>query len=956
MYTRTPQAAGRRRPLTLLLGVGLAIYLALSGLSTLFTDYLWFDSVGYGHVWLKDWRWNIGLGLAGFVVAFLVIWVTLYTADRLFPRWASIRSDDEFTERLRLWVSTNSRRIQIVVPLSFGLFLGLAASTWREEVFLYMNSQSFGAGDPIFGGDLQFYVFQLPLLTSAIGWLFNLMILATLVAAVAHYLNGGLGFDGRRLIASRGAKMQVSVLLALVALVRAASYRLARYEMLLSSNAEPTFFGPGYTDVNVRIPVLNLLFLVALIAAALFIVNIFRRGWLLGGVAIASWLVVTVAAGSIYPALIQRFDVLPNQLPRELPYIANNLAATRAAYQLDEITIRPFAASPNLTIDDIEANRGVIDNLRIWNSSVLLRTYQNFQELEPYYVIGRVDTDRYYENGEIRQVMIGVRELDEVALPRDDWQNIRLFYTHGFGAVVNQATVVQSDGQPSFLLRDLPPVAANPALELDQPRVYFGETYQPGRPVIVRTGSRPQEIDFPIPGGIAYNEYDGAAGVELSNFWRRVAFALRYRDVNLLISGEVRPDSRVLVERNVRRIVDNIAPFLVSDADPYPVIVDGEIFWVVDMYTVSSNYPYSQRVTTAVLDRLAASSALPRGTNYIRNSVKAVISAHDGDVTFFVRDFDDPIIRAWDRNYPGMFVPLSQMPPGLVEHLRYPQDLFRVQGYHYLEYHVERAEDLFTGNDAWTFPEDPSNAGRPADQVIRADIFGNPARSQVLPYYLLTELPGDDDISYLLLQPFNPRARRNMVSFLVADSTPGRYGRLIDFRMPQGGFVDGVGQVGQRIEQDGDIAQQLSLWDSAGSRVIRGDLLVVPIEDSVIYFQPIYLEEAGGAFPEFRRVVVVFGERVEWASTLEGALERVFGAGTGRPVDPTLPGGDLDQLVSEALAAFANAESALTRGDLAEYQRWIGIAQEKVREIQELLGQDPDAGLFPGSALVSGLP
>jgi uncharacterized protein len=938
MYTRAPAPTGRRRPLALFLLIGFAVYLVLSTLATLWTDYLWFDSVGYSSVWVRNWRMNIALGMLGVAIAFLVFWLTMWVAGRSMQRWSTFEEGDFVSERLRDWVAVKSDRLLLAIPLGLGLLIGLALPTWRDQVFLYMNRQPFFSADAIYGVDLGFYVFELPLLATAVDWFFSLLVMATILAGVWQYLHGGLRFDGRRVTATRNAKVQLSLMMALVALVRAVSYRLDRYEMLISDIGEAGFFGPGYTAVNARLPVITLLSVVALIAAALFVVNIFRPGWTLAGMSIVGWLLVSVSAGTIYPALVQRFDVLPNQLERETPYIANNLAATRSAFMFDQIQTRPFEASPDLTIEDIEANRLTVDNLRVWSTSVLLRTYQNFQELEPYYLIGRVDTDRYLDEGVPRQVMVGVREVDEIALPRDDWQNTHLFYTHGFGAVVNQANAVQSDGQPRFLLRDLPPVTSVPNLELEQPRVYFGETYQPGRPVIVKTGTRPQEIDFPLAGGVQYNEYDGDAGVVLSSFWRRLAFAFRYRDVNLLISGEVRPDSRVLVERNVRHIADSIAPFLVSDGDPYPVILDGEILWVVDMYTVTSNFPYSQPVTIDGLDRLPASSAMPRGANYIRNSVKMVMSAFNGDVTFYVTDLDDPIIRAWNRNYPQMFTPMALMPGQLEEHLRYPQDLFRIQGFHYLEYHVENAEDLFTGNDAWSFPDDPSTAERPPDQRTRADIRGTPASSQVLPYYLLTELPGESELSYLLLQPFNPRTRRNMVSFLVADSTPGRYGRLIDFRMPPGGFVDGVGQVGQRIEQDPDIAQQLSLWDQSGSTVIKGDLLVVPIEESVIYFQPIYLEESGGAFPEFRRVVVVFGERIEWANTMDQALELVFGPGQGPgPIDPGVPGTDLEQLVSEALQAFASAQAALTRGDLADYERWIRTAERKVGEIEALL-------------------
>lgn len=958
MFTRVPsnyRPKGRRRPVMVVLAIAAGFYLLLTAAGTLWTDFLWFDSLGFRSIWLRNWGLSILLGIVGIGFAFLVLWVNLRLVDRFSSGWApfDLSEEEEFIERFREWIEPRIRQIRMLVTAGLSLILGLTVATWRDEVFLFMNNQQFGTPDPIFGIDLGFYVFRLPLWESAFDWIFNVLVLATVVVAIALYLNGGIRFDGRRLSTTRGAKIHISVMFALIALVRAASYRLDTFELLFSNNAEPKFFGPGFTDINARLPALRLLFLIALIAAVLFIVNIFRRGWSLAGVSVASWIVVAIAAGAIYPAIIQRFSVTPNQLEKEMPFISNNLEMTREAYQLSNVEVRNFAASDDLTATDIENNSLTIDNLRIWSTSVLPRTYQNFQELEPYYSLSKVDTDRYLTDGVPKQVMVAVRELEEVNLPRDDWQNTRLFYTHGFGAVVNAANVVQSDGQPNFLLKDVPPVASVPSLELTEPRVYFGETYQPGRPVIVKTGVAPQEIDIPLPEGTQYNEYAGEAGVVIGNIWRRIAFAFRYRDLNLLISSQLREDSRVLVERNVHEIVTNVAPFLTADADPYPVILDGRILWILDMYTTTSFYPYSQPVNTQALARLTFASEVRRGTNYIRNSVKAVIDADNGDVTFYLWDPSDPVAKAWASTYPSLFTDRDSIPEGLEEHLRYPQDLFRLQSGIYLEYHVTEVNQLFSGNNAWSFPGDPSTITRSGSESLRGDgrnLADNSVSplAEVLPYYILTKLPGEEELSYLLLQPFSPRAKRNMVGFLVADSTPGQYGRLIDFRMPQGELVDGTEQVGQRIEQDADISVTLSLWRGDGSKVIKGDLFVVPIEESVLYFQPIYLEEEGGAFPEFRRVAVVFGDRVEWADSLDGALELVFGTADIEGDEPAAPpdtGDDstLEELITEADAAFANANAALQRGDLAGYQRWVDEAERILQEMAALVNETTDA-------------
>ena len=959
MFTRVPTdfRSGRRRPLTLVLIAVATVYLILTALGTLWTDYLWFDSIGFESVWLRRWGLSILLGAIGIAAAFLIIWLSLKLVDRTSPRWApfDLTEEEELIERFREWVEPRVRQVRFWLTGGLAVLLGLTVSTWRDEVFLFMNAQETGIADPIYGQDVGFYLFRLPLLGTITDWVFNLLVLATVVVAVAHYFNGGLRFNGRRFTTTRPTKTHISVMFALIALVRAVVYRIDMYELLLSDRVADKFFGPGFADITARLPAYRLLILVAVMAAVLFVVNIFRPGWSLALVAVGSWLVVAIAAAAIYPAVIQRFQVTPDPFDKEEPYIENSLEFTKRAWGLDDVEVRGFSAAEDLEAPDIEANRLTIDNLRIWDPSVLPRSYQNFQELRTYYTLGVVDTDRYVSEGTPTQVMMAVRELEEVQLPREDWLNQRLLYTHGFGAVVNEANVVAEDGQPRFLLSDVPPRAVVEDFELTEPRVYFGETYEEGRPIIVKTGDEAQEVDFPLADeGTAYNEYAGAAGVTLDNIWKRIAFAFRYRDLNLLISGEVRPDSRVLVERNVRHIVENVAPFLQSDTDPYPVIIDGEILWVLDLYTTSSWYPYSQPLDIDAVGRLARSSGLRSGVNYMRNSVKAVVDAYNGDVTLYLVDSDDSLAQAWSEAFPGLFTPASEMPEGLIEHLRYPQDLFRVQGQLYLEYHVTSANELFSGNDAWSLPADPATISRDASSLGSELLFGDfvdPTlstpryRAEILPYYLLTELPGEDDLSYLLLQPFTPANRRNMSSFLVADSTPGRYGRLIDFRMPQGALVDGTEQVGQRIDQDGDISEQFTLWDNQGSRVIRGDMLVVPIEDSVMYIQPIFLEAEGGGIPEFRRVIVVYGDQVEWAETLDLALEQVFGEGTGgeEPVEPgpaTPDGETVAELLEEAAAAFQRADDALTAGDLAEYQRWVDEAQRLIEEAQAILGGD----------------
>lgn len=948
----------RRRPLVVAAVIIGVVYLFFTGLSTIWTDFLWFDSVDYTGVWRVNILTTIGLGLAGALVVFGFVWGNLYLADRLSPRMEllGLTAEEEFILRFRETVEPRMRWLRLGVAGFAGVLLGIGVAAWRDDFLLFMNPGEFGTTDPQFGLDLSFFVFRLPFWSQLAAWAFNVILLTTLIVAAVHFLNGGIRLrTGNRLSMRSGVKAHLSGLVALLALQRAVAYRIDAYELVFS---EGGFFGAGYTDVNARLPALNLLALVSVVAAALLLWNIRQAGWTLAIVSVGAWVFVSIAAAVVYPAIVQRFQVTPNELERERPYIERNIEATRDAWGLDDVEIRPFGATIDLTADDIEANSGTVSNIRLWDETVLSNTYSNLQEIRPFYRVDRVDTDRYVIDGEPTQVMVSVRELEETsqAIP-SDWQNRRLIYTHGFGAVISPANEVESDGQPELLVRDVPPTSAVPEIPLDQTRIYFGESYNDD-PVIVKTGERPQEVDFPTETGTAANEYDGEAGVPIDGILERIAFALRYRDLNILISSQLRPESKILMERNIIGIVDRIAPFLAVDSDPYPVVVDGRVTWVLDLYTSTDRYPYSEPTTTAETQRLAVRSGLPRaGTNYVRNSVKATVDAFDGTVQFYVVDDSDPLLSAWQDVYPGLFRDGAEMPTGLVEHLRYPQDLFKIQSDMYLDYHMDDTDEFFRKVDAWSIPQDPST-------IRRTDLLWGDRRSpdftrveyldRILPYYLLLRLPGEEDLSYVLVQPFTPQDKPNMSSFLVADSTPGRLGRLIDYRLPRQTLVEGTGQVGNRINQDDEISQQFTLWDQQGSSVVLGDLLVVPIEDSVLYFQPVYLESERGGLPlaEFRRVIAVYGDTIEWDTTLDGALAKIFGGpGTpdqpDEPDEPDTPPSDstVGSLLEQAADAFARADEALRAGDLAEYQRLVDEAERLVDEAISILSGDVEAAL-----------
>lgn len=949
----------RRRGLVVIAAAIGGLFLVLSWLSRVWTDYLWFSSVGYVDTFRTNLYWTVAIGVSGFLVVFAFVWANLSLAGRLAPRFSTLElgPDEEVVERFRQWAEPYGRRLWVLTAGVVGVLLGAGLTARRETILVFFQPVSFDVSDPQFATDVSFFVFRLPFWELLVTFATNLVVFTTVLSVAVHFLNGGARISaGGRPVVRSGVKAHLSGLAALFALIRAAAYHLDRYGLLYRRNNG--FFGGGFTDITARLPALNLLVLVAVVAAGLLLWNIRRSGWTLAWVSIGGWILVSVIAGAVYPQTIQRFRVDNDPFAREQTYIERNIEATREAYGINDVEVRSYDPGPTLTPADIEANASTFENLRLWDPDVLTRTFQKEQEIRPYYQIDRVDTDRYMLDGKARQVMIAIRELEDgnPDIPRD-WQNQRLIYTHGFGAVVSEAAVV-ARGQPDFIVKDVPPVISVEGIALDQPRIYFGETYDPARPVIVRTGDRAQEVDLPLAQGSIEYEYEGDGGVVISSWFRKAAFALRYRDLNLLISPQIRGDSKVLMHRNIRSIVHELAPFLRADSDPYPVLTDGKVIWVLDLYTISGSYPYSEPIDAGVGDssdtrRLRRISGLPGGGgfNYIRNSVKATVDSFDGTVRFYVVDPSDPVIASWARVYPNMFTTASP-PEGLVEHLRYPQDLFTLQSEIYRAYHMDDVSEFFRRVDTWNITPDPSSIMRRPSELLHGDLEQSATTvnywTESLPTYLFLRLPGEENPSYVLSQTFNPAGKVNLASVLVADSTPGaNYGRLVDYRLPRGSAVEGGGQVGQRIDQDDVISAQFTLWRGQGSDVVLGDMLVLPIEQSMMYVQTVFLAAQDGGLPEFRRVIVVYGNVIEWAENLPDALSLVFGAA---PVvsddDPTID--TIEEVLSAAATAFDQARTALANGDLAGYQRWFEEAEQLVKEATELLSAAPEASLPVG--------
>ncbi len=913
-------------------GFSFIVFVAIIGFSvaravaTFFTNYLWFDSVNLNSVWIKILLTKGALVGALSLLAFIFIFTNLRLAVRATPVmdiFESFESQDPLS-RFRAWTNERFLRYRLWGTIGLSLFLGAGASQLWEQVLLFLNQQSFGVIDPVFQADVSRYVFGLPLYRLFVSWGFQLVIFTSLIIVLFFVATGALQLrQGRLPEVSSGAKAHLSVLLAFIAILKAIAYRLDSMELLYSPRGK--VFGASYTDVIAHLPALNLLILISLFGAVLLLVNIKRRGWLLPATAISLWLAVSIIVGGLVPAAIQRFRVVPDELNKELPYVENHIDYTRLAYGLNSIEEKSFAATPDLSQNDISNNKQTVDNIRLWDPTVLAETYSQLQEIRAYYALQEVDVDRYRINGKLTQVMVAARELDQTNLPAVGWVNERLQYTHGFGVVFSPANNVASQGQPDFYVKGVPATTTVSELEVEQPRIYFGESADSAEYVVVN--SLQDEVDYPLSTegqSVAYTNYSGDGGVGIGSFFRRLGFALRYSELNLLISNQLSDDSKLIMERNIVSRVKKAAPFLYTDNDPYLALIDGNLFWIIDMYTVSDKYPYAQPADTR---RINENSGLPINFNYLRNSVKAVVNAYDGTMSFYVVDENDPIMSAYNEIFPSLFSPKDEMSSELLDHIRYPEDLFTIQSDMYRDYHMTDPRVFYADEDPWVIPSDSSTTPRVA--TLRGE-FTEIGFKPMLPYYLLMSLPGETDLSYLIFQPFNPENRPNMQSFLVADADPENYGQLIDFRLPKGEFVDGPSQVATRINQDPDISQIFTLLDQQGSSVIKGNLFVVPINQSILYYQPIYLQGEQNPLPEFKFVVVVFQDRIIMSETLSEALAIIFGdVEIDYDMEESEGESPLD-LLAKATIAFEQAQEQLQKGNLGKYQELIEQAQQYV--------------------------
>lgn len=889
----------RTVPLLILAALVITAVISFTTLSDFLVDWLWFGTLGFGAVFSTTWQMKlVAFGVVACLSAVLLLASGLLaTSARLPPvrRFRLMGGNGISIEGLPELLNFSPedlpwRLIVVVVAGVLSLIIGLAqAGNW--EMFLkWRYAMPFGRTDPLFGNDLGFYVFTLPVYSLARDWGILIIFLAMAMAAGVYWARGAIDLSEASPRLSPAAIRHLSALLALFLLLKAADYLLQRYDLLLSNNG--IVFGAAYTDVHLRLPFLTGLVGLSLIGMGLCIANFVFLGFRLPVAA-----VVLVFAGSLVEGigagLFQSYRVKPDELRLEAPYIANNISLTRYGFALDRISSKPFPAEGKLTPQVLAANQTTVQNIRWWDPRPLLDTYRQLQEIRLYYDFRDVDIDRYTINGTYQQVMLSARELNQTRLPADaqTWINQHFKFTHGNGLAMSPVNRFDEEGLPIFYVKDIPPVSP-PDLRIERPEIYFGEETR----AYVVVGGGTNEFDYAKGQENVYTTYRGRDGVALDSLWRRALFAWYFGDIKLLISGNVTNNSRVLFRRLTQQRINRIAPFLRLDHDPYLVVSDGRLIWLQDAYTTSDALPYSQQNR-------------PAGINYIRNAVKIAVDAYDGTVTFYIADPEDPIIQTYQRIFPSLFQPLDAMPAGLRQHIRYPEDLFILQASTYGTYHMTNPEVFYNKEDLWSFPQE--------------SFSGETVTMQ--PYYTIMRLPGEPREEFILMLPMVPNNRDNMIAWLAARCDSAHYGTVIEFAFPKEKLIYGPAQIEARIDQDTTISQQLSLWNQTGSRVVRGNLLVIPIDDALLYFEPLYLRAEKRELPELKRLIASAGDRVIMSQNVEPLLAALFAGDEKQPAVATVSspsaaapsgaGPPPGAPTAEALKHYRQAFEALRKGD-----------------------------------------
>ncbi|PYP19563.1 MAG: UPF0182 family protein [Gemmatimonadetes bacterium] len=912
--SRTLRLPGRRRgrlALWLLVGLGVLFFL-ISPLIQLLAEWPWFSALGYERVFATRLIASLLLGIVAGGAAFAVLYANLRFAQRgIVPNPVVMQMN---AQTPAVDVTRLVRRLALPAALVLALFIALAVSSGWMPVLQFLNQTPFGVTDPVFGRDLGYYVFTLPIVGGVLGLSMFLVVVALLASGALYALRGDVVIYRRNLTIEPSARLHLALLLAVLFVLTALRVYFVRLPGTLFSTNGP-LFGASYANLHGTILGLKLAGLAALVGAALVVAG--ARSKRLGRnalLAVAIYFGVSFLGVVVYPAVVQRLIVAPNELNKETPQLRYHIDATRRAWGLDRVLVRDLSGEAALTARDIQANRTTIDNVRLWDRDPLLQTFGQLQEIRTYYDFVSVDDDRYIIDGRYRQVMLSPRELNSASLPTRTFINERLTFTHGMGLTLGPVNEVTEEGLPVLFVKNLPP-ASTVSVAVRRPEIYFGELTDTW--VFANTGQA--EFDYPSGDENIFASYKGNGGVRVGGFLRRLVLSAYFRSLKVLLSSDITSQSRAMYIRNIRQRARTALPFLIFDADPYMVIdAGGRLRWILDGYTATTRYPYSE--------------PLQNGVNYMRNSVKVVIDAYDGTVTAYLADPTDPLVRTFAKIFAGIFQPLDSMPADLRAHLRYPEDLFHVQSELYGAYHMAEPDVFYHREDQWQKPVLSIAPERP-DPFLR---------------HMVMRLPEERQAEFILMVPFTPRGKDNLASWMVARNDGEHYGELVVYRFPKQSLVFGPTQIVNRINQDTEIARQVALWDQGGSQVIRGNLLVIPIEESLIYVMPLYLRAQGGRIPELKRVVVAYQNRVVMEETLDAGLAQLFGGGAEAAREPARVAATAGaapatnaraaDLARRANESYRRALEAQRAGDWARYGEELRRLEDLLRQLQTVLG------------------
>lgn len=953
---RRPRGRHRGAWLLALLVLFVVVLIVVQGLAGFYTNFLWFHWYGFGAVWRTVVVTKVVLAAVFIVAAFALLSTSFWIVDRIAPRAMFMAPDSDLVRRYQAVVGPRVRIIRNVIAFLVALMLGSGTSAQWQHWLLFEHAVPFRIQDPLFHRDESFYVFRLPFLSFLVDWILVALLVTLVLSAVGHFLNGAIRLQSSPRIEPR-ALAHLSLLLGLMALVRAwAYYYVDRFALDLSHNGVVN--GAGYTDVHVRLPAITLLSVVALVAFVLLIINVYQRTWVLPLVAFGLWAFLAIVVGVAYPAIVQALRVTPAQSSLELPYIGRNIAATQYAMGLTGIGApRSFPASQDLTASVLRSYRQTLDDAVLWDPTFTTPTFDRLQDVHSYYDFSALAIDRYKIGGLTEPAVIGVRELNTSALPTQSWVNTHLQYTHGYGAVVALANAKTSNGTPVFEAGNLPPTSSTPSLDLTVPGVY----YAPGQSQYVVVHSGQAEVNYQGNNGNQSSTGTGAGGVPVGSLLSRLAYAVHLRDFNLLVSNLITARARILPITDVRTAVARALPFLQVDSHPYAVVAHGRLYWMVDAYTTSSYYPYAQ---PAMNGPLPSGSGLAGEYDYVRDAVKVVMDAHSGKMSFYTVDAaGDPLIQSYERAFPELFHPLSQMDPVLRAHLRYPQDMLMVQSAMYGRYHVRSsaASLFYSESAAWDLSEISTSAsGRPSDPLA-TNADGSSA--SFIPEYELLSLPGEQGEAFNAVEPlvpYSPSGRiQTLKALLVADSSEATYGRIEAFDTPSNTSIYGPALATSEIDSNAAVSKQITLLGQEGSTVQLGTVQILPIADSLIYVRPLYLSSSQTTLPQLADVIVEYGQKVTMAPTLDAALAGVFGSGsTGTSSGGGAPSGggagsstggaaipsQVRALVAAASREYGAAQKALSSGNLGTYQGDVEVAGRDLSAAERLLAGSAGKG------------